>query len=190
MQSLYRPQREKKDLQGRKEDCHSVGSGEDPLPTRQQNVWSSLIFVAPCLETLMSTVYLFCPVLPVMVSGLGMSPGKHLQMGFPSLNTEKWAGCWLILYQIVVEKKATQESGFYIEKWVKKVTQEVGFSSFQYRPTRLKKWIKHTVQKCIITNMNYILALKNVWFIPYRTAICIKHRNLVKNLWKLHKYKF
>ncbi len=33
--------------------------------------------------------YLFCPVLPVMVSGLGMSPGKHLQMGFPSLENRK-----------------------------------------------------------------------------------------------------
>jgi hypothetical protein len=74
--------------------------------------------------------------LPVMVSGLGMSPGKHLQMGFPSLKAEKCTDCWLILYQKVV-KKATQESGFYIEKWVKKATQEVGFSSFKYRPTRL-----------------------------------------------------
>ncbi len=58
--------------------------------------------------------YLFCPVLPVMVSGLGMSPGKHLQMGFPSLKTKKCANWWLILYQIVV-KKSHLKSGFFIK---------------------------------------------------------------------------
>jgi hypothetical protein len=58
----------------------------------------------------------FVQFLPVMVSGLGMSPGKHLQMGFPSLKAEKCADWWLILYQIVA-KRATQEAGFYIKLW-------------------------------------------------------------------------
>jgi hypothetical protein len=49
-----------------------------------------------------------------MVSGLGMSPGKHLQMGFPSLKAEKYID-WLLNISItgVVVKKATEEVGIF-----------------------------------------------------------------------------
>jgi hypothetical protein len=73
--------------------------------------------------------YLFCPVLPVMVSGLGMSPGKHLQMGFPSLKAEKCADWWLILYQIVVEKSHPR-IGFLYRKVGQKGHPRCGFFIF------------------------------------------------------------